>query len=161
MHILVDLDGVVRGQGDVPIAPGVQLIGALSSWNQISYMTGSGTAEVTQWMDQNKIVDFDVVIDSSVGLEGENLKERQVKHARSRGKVDMIITNDPTLWVFAFEQGITALMFGHPAYLRAEFRPDAPKRIRSWDQIQEAVAKQNAVRTQDARLTRTETLMFE
>lgn len=161
MDILVDLDGVIRGQNDVPIATGVQLVGALSAWNKISYMTSSGTAEVTQWMDQNKVVDFDVVIDSSVGLEGEDLKERQVKYARSRGKVDMLITNDPKLWVFAFEQGITSIMFGHPSYLRAEFRPDAPKAIRSWDQIQEAIAKQNALRTQDARLTRTETLNFE
>lgn len=161
MHILVDLDGVVRGQGDVPIAPGVQLVGALSSWNQISYMTSSGTAEVTQWMDINKVIDFDIVIDSSVGLDGEDLKERQVKYARSRGKVDMVITSDPKLWVFAFEQGITAVMFGNPNYLRAEFRPDAPKNIRSWDQIQEAVAKQNALRSQDARLSRTEALNFE
>lgn len=161
MHILVDLDGVVRGPNDVPISAGVQLVGALSAWNQISYMTTSNTAEVTQWMDTNKVVDFDLVIDASVALEGDELKERQVKYARSRGKVDMVITSDPVLWVFAFEQGITALMFGQPDYLRAEFRPDAPKAIRSWDQIQEAVAKQNALRSQDARLSRTEALNFE
>lgn len=162
MHILVELDGVIRSTvNEAPIAPGVQLVGALSAWNQISYMTDLRTDEATQWMDVNKIVDFDVIIDASVGLEGENLKERQVRWARARGKIDLVITSDPNLWVYAFEQGITAVMFGHPNYLRAEFRPDVPKRVRSWDQIQEAVEKQNTARTQDARLTRTESLNFE
>lgn len=161
MHVLVEIDGVIRGQNEVPIATGVQLVGALSAWNQITYMTDQREDVITQWLDVNKIVDFDTVIDASVALENENLKERQVKHARARGKVDLIVTSDPSLWVFAFEQGIPAIMFGQPNYLRAEFRPDAPKRIRSWDQIQEAVEKQNIARTQDARLSRTESLNFE
>jgi hypothetical protein len=52
-------------------------------------------------------------------------------------------------------------MFGMPSYLRPEFRPDMPKKIRSWNQIEEAIEKQNVLRTQDARLSRTESLNFE
>lgn len=162
MHIVVELDGVLRHhRGDIPIAHGVQMVGALSAYNQISLITSMTTAEAEQWLNQNKVVDFDHVFDSSYGLEGEDLKQRQVQMARAKGRIDVIITSDPSLWVYAFEQGITAIMFGVPDYLRAEFRPDAPKEVRAWDDIASAIAKQNETRTKDARLIRTETVRFE
>jgi hypothetical protein len=162
MRILVELDGILRGQrNDEPIMAGIQIVGALSAYNQIIFMTNMSKLEAEQWINVNKVVDFDLILDSSVGLEGENLKERQVQVARNRGQIDLMITSDPTLWVYAFDQGIPSIMFGIPSYLRAEFRPDAPKRIRSWDQIQESVEKQNELRTKDARLSRTEALNFE
>jgi hypothetical protein len=118
-------------------------------------------ARINQWLDVNKIVDFDRIIDNKVHLEGESLAERQVKVARSRGPVDLFITNNPTMWAFAFDQGIPSVMFGVPSYTRVEFRPDAPKRVRAWSDIESAIAKQNTLRTQDARLSRTESLNFE
>lgn len=161
MHIVVDLDGTLRGfRNDEPIAAGILVTGALSAYNQITFITELSEARVNQWLDENKVVDFDNVISSSVHLEGEVLKERQIKHARARGPIDLFITANPTLWAFAFEQGIPSIMFGVPSYLRAEFRPDAPKAVRAWDDIVDAVAKQNALMTKDKRLTRTETVKF-
>jgi hypothetical protein len=52
-------------------------------------------------------------------------------------------------------------MFAAPAYIRPEFRPDAPKRIRSWGEIEEAIERQNVALTQDIRASRTEALNFE
>jgi hypothetical protein len=112
-------------------------------------------------MNQNKIVDFDLVLDSSVGLEGEDLVERQLSVARAKGPIDLFITANPEHWVYAFNHGIPCVMFGVPAYQRVEFRPDAPKRVRSWNQVVEAIEKQNEARTKDARLSRTEGLNFE
>jgi hypothetical protein len=161
MQIIVDLDGVLRGpRNDEPISQAIQIVGALSAWNQITLLTEMTTAEATQWLNQNKVVDFDHIFDKSYHLEGEVLKFRQLTQARAKGRVDLVITADPKLWVFAFEQGIPAMMFGMPDYLRAEFRPDAPKKIRAWDDIVESVKKQNEMRTKDARLTRTETFRF-
>lgn len=162
MHIVVELDGVLRGnRNDEPIAQGILVVGALSAYNQISFITELSATEAEQWINQNKVVDFDNLIDSSVGLEGEDLKQRQLKVARSKGNVDLFITSNPALWAFAFDQGIPSLMFGVPSYLRAEFRPDAPKKVRSWSQIEEAISKQNELRTKDKRLIRTETVRFE
>jgi hypothetical protein len=162
MHIVVDLDGVLRGhRNDEPIAAGILIVGALSAYNQISIITEMSPLAIEQWLNQNKVVDFDHVIDSSYALEGEVLKHRQLKAARAKGKVDLFITSDPSLWAFAFDEGITSMMFGVPSYLRAEFRPDAPKTIRAWDDIANAVAKQNELRTKDARIQRTETVRFE
>ena len=161
MHILVEMDGVLRGNNEAPIAPGIIMIGSLSSWNQITFMGSVTQAEMQYWLDVNKIVDFDRLIDSSVALEGEDLSERQVNVARAKGPIDLFITNNPKLWAYAFNMGIPSVMFAVPSYTRVEFRPDAPKRIRSWDNIEESINKQNELRTKDARLQRTEGLNFE
>jgi hypothetical protein len=162
MHIVVDLDGVLRGhRNDEPISQGILVVGALSAYNQITFITELSPQLAKQWVDQNKIVDFDNMIDSSVSLEGEPLKERQLKLARAKGVVDLFITSNPSLWAFAFEQGIPSLMFGVPSYLRAEFRPDAPKSVRAWSDIENAISKQNELMTRDKRLIRTETVRFE
>jgi hypothetical protein len=161
MHILVEMDGVLRGNNEAPIAPGIIMIGSLSSWNQITFMGSVTQAEMQYWLDVNKIVDFDRLIDSSVALEGEDLSERQVNVARAKGPIDLFITNNPKLWAYAFNMGIPSVMFAVPSYTRVEFRPDAPKRIRSWDDIEESINKQNELRTKDARLQRTEGLNFE
>jgi hypothetical protein len=161
MNIVVDLDGVLKSDKDQPIRAGVILVGSLSSWNKITYLSSMSTDETKYWLDINKIVDFDRIVDKTVGLVDENLGERQFNYARSLGLVEMYVTNNPSMWAYAFDQGIPAVMFGVPSYTRPEFRPDAPKRVRAWTDIEEAIEKQNVLRTQDARLSRTEALNFE
>lgn len=162
MHIVVDIDGVIKGhQNDEPILAGIQMVGALSSWNKVTFITNMTTAEAEQWININKIFEYDNMIDASVNLVGENLKKRQLQLARARGSVELFITSDPSLWAFAFDQGIPSVMFGIPSYLRPEFRPDAPKRVRAWTEIETAVKKQNELRTKDSRLKRGEGIRFE
>ena len=161
MQILVDVNGVLKGNNDEPISTGIIMVGTLSVYNSLTFMTSSSEPQMIQWLNVNKVVDYDRIIDSSVGLEGEKLAERQVKFARSRGPIDLFVTNDPAMWAFAFDQGIPSVMFGVPSYTRPEFRPDAPRKIRAWNQIEDAIAKQNVLRTEDARLSRTEALNFE
>jgi hypothetical protein len=52
-------------------------------------------------------------------------------------------------WVFE-EQGIPAIMFMNPSYLPVEHRPDAPKKVRTWDQIQESIDRVNVAKSKDA-----------
>jgi hypothetical protein len=146
---------------DKPIAPGILLHASLAAHNQMTIMSDWSEAQTIQWMDANKIVDFDKIIDRSVHLEGELLQERQIRLARATQPIDLFITNNPTLWAFAFDLGITSIMFGVPSYTRPEFRPDAPKQVRAWDDITSAIEKQNALRTQDVRLTKSEGFRFE
>ena len=161
MYIVVELDGVLRGsRNDEPIAQGIQVTGALSAYNQITFITELSSLEANQWINQNKIVDFDNLLTSDVSLEGENLKERQLKLARAKAPVDLFITANPSLWAFAFDQGIPSMMFGVPSYLRPEFRPDAPRRVRAWNDIEASVKKQAELMTKDARLTRSEGVRF-
>ena len=162
MHIAIDLEGVLRHElTDAPIPQGVQITGALSAYNQLTFLTDQQEPQAIRWLNENKVVDFDNVIDASVSLPDEDLRQRQLKVARAKGNVDLYITSSPAMWAFAFEQGIACLMFGVPSYLRAEFRPDAPKKVRAWNEIEQAVKKHNEIRTQDARLTRSEGVRFE
>ena len=161
MQILVDIDGVIRGANEEPIGTGIIMVGTLSAYNKLIMMCPDRGPAFRQWLDMNKIVEFDDIIDNSVHLEGEDLGKRQLLHARSRGPIDLFITNKPSLWAFAFEQGIPSVMFGVPSYTRVEFRPDAPKRVRAWNDIEEAINKQNALRTNDKRLQRDEGVRFE
>jgi hypothetical protein len=161
MHILVELDGVLRNTDDQIIPVGIIMASTLTVYNQLTYMSSMTRVETERWLNVNKIVDFDDVIDKTVALAGEGLQERQLNYARSRGAIDLFITGNPTLWAYAFNLGIPCVMFAQPSYLRPEFRPDAPKSMRSWADIEKAVEKQNELRTTDRRLTRTETLNFE
>lgn len=160
MNVVVDLDGVLRTINDQPIKEGVIVVGSLSSWNKITYLSSMSLEETKHWLDINKIVDYDRIIDKSVSLPDEELGKRQLNYARSLGTVELYVTNNPSLWAYAFEQGISAIMFGVPSYTRPEFRPDAPKRIRAWSDIEKAIEKQNAILTQDVRVTRKEGVTF-
>lgn len=161
MKILVDIDGVLKGRDDAPIATGLLMVGTLSVYNELTFMADEPESSIRRWLDSNKVVDFDRIIDNSFDLVDEELAPRQLKVARSKGPVDLFITNNPSLWAVAFDMGIPSVMFGVPSYTRAEFRPDAPKERRSWNDIEAAVKRQNEMRTQDARLSRTEALNFE
>ena len=161
MHVVVELDGVLRGPKDEPISTGIILVGSLSAWNQVTLMSASSAEETQQWLDVNKVVDFDHIVNSSVGLVGDSLGERQINHIRAKGSIDLFITNSPITWAYAFEQGISSIMFGVPSYTRPEFRPDMEKKLRAWNEIESAIEKQNALRTRDARLSRTDSVNFE
>ena len=161
MHILVEIEGVLRGDRDEPISQGIILVAQLAAYNQITFITEMNKAQAEQWINVNKVVDYDALYDSSADLVGEPLIERQIKLARSKGNLDLLITNNPSVWAFAFDQGITPMMFAVPSYTRPEFRPDAPKRVRAWNDIEEAITKQNELRTQDARMKRGEGVRFE
>jgi hypothetical protein len=161
MHILVELDGVLRDRSDQPIGTGILLVSTLIVYNQITFISSLNKSQTEQWLNVNKIINYDDIIDSSSSLVNEELAQRQINVARARGAVDVFITGNPNLWVYAFDQGIPAVMFGMPAYLRPEFRPDAPKKMRAWGEIEAAVERQNEARAKDARVLRTETLNFE
>lgn len=161
MQILVELDGVLRGQDEAVIPIGVIMYGTLTVYNRMVIMSSMSEADTKRWLDTNKIVDYDLIVDNSVYLVDEDPQKRQINHARALGGIDLFITGNPELWAYAFDMGIASVMFGVPSYTRVEFRPDAPKKIRAWDEIEEAIKKQNELRTQDARLLRTESINFE
>jgi hypothetical protein len=161
MHILVELDGVIRTKDDGIISTGVLMYSMLTAYNRMTIMSASSEQETLRFLNVNKIVDVDNIIDSSVSLEGEDLAERQITFARGSGAIDLFITSNPKLWAFAFDLGITSIMFGVPSYIRPEFRPDAPKKVRSRDSNTEAIDRQNEARVKDLRLTRNNGVSFE
>jgi hypothetical protein len=161
MEILVELNGVLKSEASKPILTGIVMYATLASFNRMTLLTDMKEADAIRWLDENKVVDYDRIIDSSVYLTDEEPIKRQINLARSQGGVALFITNNPTHWAYAFDLGIPSVMFGVPSYTRAEFRPDAPKKLRAWNDIEASVAKQNAMRTQDRRLSNQEGFRFE
>lgn len=162
MQIVVELEGVLKSaMSDEPIRTGALMHASLAAHNRVTLITQSTEDKVIGWMNENKIVDYDIIIDSTVRLPDQDLFERQFNLARSRSGIELLITNNPDHWRYAFELGVSAVMFGNSSYTKPEHRPDAPKAVRAWSQIEEAVAKQNALRTEQAREMNSESIRFQ
>ena len=86
MEILVELDGVLRNQEDAPIPTGVILYQTLTAYNRMTIASSMSREDTERWLNINKIVDFDLMIDNSAHLEGENLTQRQINVAPSFGQ---------------------------------------------------------------------------
>jgi len=71
----------------------------------------------------------------------------------------MYVDADPTVVAEALRMGITSLLFSSPQYSRPEFRPDAPKEIRRWDDIVSERTRQQAMKAVDARFSNQDDLV--
>ena len=151
MNILVSLDGVLSSDSGDPIRAGVMLYYALNINNRVAIMTSRKEEDAKHWLNSHGIINYDDLIDYSYHLEGEDLKKRQFVMSRSRAPIELYVDSDPTMcaWVFE-EQGIPAIMFMNPGYLSVERRPDAPKKVRTWDQIQESIDRVNVHKSREA-----------
>ena len=151
MNILVSLDGVLSSDSGEPIRAGVALYYALNINNRVAIMTSRKEADAKQWLQSHGIINYDDLIDSSFELAGEDLKKRQFVISRSRAPIEMYVDADPTMcaWVFE-EQRVPASLFSHPNFATGENRPDAPKKVRRWSDIEEAITKVNIARSEQA-----------
>lgn len=151
MNILVSLDGVLSSESGEPIRAGVALYYALNISNRVAIMTSRGEADAKQWLQTHGIINYDDLIDSSFELEGEDLKKRQFVVSRSRAPIEMYVDSDPSMCAWVFEQQrIPAVLFSHPGFAGVENRPDAPKKVRRWSDIEAAVNRVNTSRAEAA-----------
>jgi hypothetical protein len=129
----------------------VALYYALNINNRVALMTSRKTDDAKQWLQSHGIINYDDLIDSSFALEGENLKKRQFVLSRSRAPIEMYVDSDPSMcaWVFQ-EQMVPTLLFSHPGYVRVEHRPDAPKKVRAWADIEESITRVNKAKSEAA-----------
>jgi len=151
MNILVSLDGVLSSDTGEPIRAGVMLYYALNLNNRVALVTSRKTEDAEHWLQSHGIINYDDLIDYSFNLEGEDLKKRQFVISRSRAPIEMYVDADPAMCAWVFEQqGIPAIVFMNPGYLAVEHRPDAPKKVRTWNQIEESINRVNVARSKDA-----------
>ncbi len=151
MNILVSLDGVLSSDSGEPIRAGVALYYALNISNRVAIMTSRGEADAKHWLQTHGIINYDDLIDSSFALEGEDLKKRQFVVSRSRAPIEMYVDADPSMCAWVFEQQrVPAVLFSHPGFAGVENRPDAPKKVRRWSDIEAAVNRVNTSRAEAA-----------
>lgn len=151
MNILVSLDGVLSSESGEPIRAGVQLYYALNINNRVAIMTSRKKEDAEHWLKSHGIINYDDLIDSSFALEGEDLKKRQFVQSRSRAPIEMYVDSDPSMCAWVFEdQHVPTVLFSHPGFAAVKNRPDAPKKVRRWADIEESITRVNLARSENA-----------
>lgn len=151
MNILVNLDGVLSSESGEPIRAGVQLYYALNAGHRVALMTTRKEDDAKAWLTLHGIINYDDLITMSYKLGDDDLKKRQFLLSRSRAPIEMFVDSDPAMCAWVFEtQNVTSLLFSHPGYVRVEHRPDAPKKVRAWSEIEASVNRVNIARAKEA-----------
>ena len=151
MNILVSLDGVLSSESGEPIRAGVALYYALNINNRVALMTSRGEEDAKQWLQSHGIINYDDLIDRSFHLEGEDIKKRQFILSRSRAPIEMYVDSDPKMCAWVFEnQMVPTVLFTHPGYVKVEHRPDAPKKVRAWSDIEDSINRVNIAKSEAA-----------
>jgi hypothetical protein len=123
---------------------------ALNAAHRVAFITKDSSADAKHWLNSHGIIGFDDLLDNSVDLAGEDLKKRQFKLSRQKAPVELYVDSDPAMCAWVFEQGIPTLLVSHPSFLPIEHRPDAPKKVRAWNEIEEAINKVNIAKSKFA-----------
>ena len=141
LRILVQLDGVLR-RGDQPIPEAVRLILSLTEGTEIVVLSDESEEATRHWLGETRLLPLvDTIMDNSVKVFEEDLTRRQITLQRSQRAIDMVITADPDLAAWCFDKGMLTFVFLHPGVHRPEWRPDAPKKVRAWSEIEGAVKR--------------------
>lgn len=120
--------------------------------NRVAIVTKRNKEDAEQWLNSHGIIGYDDLVANDVALEGEDLKKRQFILSRGKSTVEMYVDSDPAMCAWVFEnQNVTSLLFSHPGYVRVEHRPDAPKKVRAWSDIEESINRVNIARSEAAK----------
>lgn len=139
MNILVALEGVLSSENKIPNRTGVLLYYSLVPHHRVAIFTSWDKEDAEHWLLSNGIIDYAELIDNSYELLGEELAPRQITVARSRHPVEMVLTGDPSLGAWAFENGISALVFAHSDSTPIGSRPG----MKPWNEIEDVITKRN------------------
>ena len=153
MNTVLSLDSVLRSDTGELILNGIPVYRAFKAIGRVTLLTGLDRRTADAWCMTNNVMDYDDMIDASVLLDpDEPLRHRQLDVARTRGRVDLYVDADPAYVAEGMRRGLTSLLFNDPSYARPEFRPDAPKAVRRWDEIVAERTRQQAMIAADSRL---------
>jgi hypothetical protein len=145
LNILVALEGVLCSEQKTPNRTGILFYYWLAANNRVALLTSWDKKDAEFWLMSNGIIDYAELIDDSYALLGEDLSRRQITIARSRQPIELLLTADPSLAAWAFEQGIPSLLFAHPDSIGIANRPG----MRAWGEIEEAITQKHIKRSLD------------
>jgi hypothetical protein len=162
VNVVLALDGVLRNEVGEMILDGIPVYRAFKQVSRVVLLTDMERKSAEAWCAVNHVFDYDDLIGPEVILDpAEPLRLRQIAVARQRGQVHLYVDGDPSMVAEALRLGIPTLLSSSPAYARPEFRPDAPKGIRRWDDLVGEVTRQQAMKAVDYRLNDPELAAFE
>lgn len=159
MNTVLSLDSVLRSDTGELILNGIPVYRAFKSIGRVTLLSTTDAVSTEAWCLIHKLNNYDDLIDNTVVIDpDEPLKFRQLSVARTKGSVDLYVDGDPGMVAEALRRGIPAMLFSSPKYVRPEFRPDAPKSPRPWDELMAERTRQQAMIAVDERIIRTDEL---
>jgi hypothetical protein len=151
MSVLIFLDGVLRKPHDKsPIFEGLNLYKGMNEVNRVLVLVDD-QEKAEAWFKANTL---NAKLDDIMGpskIKSDNPKLQQVLDCQSKGKIDLVVTEDSELAKDLLERGFTTLVFISARYSRPEFRPDAREGIKSWTEIINELDRQQELYTEDPR----------
>ena len=152
---MVAIDGVLARPSErvvesVPIPTGLALYLALSDvYRMVLVSTDPDRDALLYFLRYQGISGYaELLAGPSLGEPPvEVVRGAQLTGLRSRGtSVELVVDAAPAVIAMAMHRGVTGLLFAHPKYAYAEFRPDAVGRVRPWDLIEAEMANQDRLR---------------
>jgi len=144
------MDGVLRSNNKVPIYEGVSLYKALNV-NGSVFIACDDQEEALRWCKEHKLNDVDGFISNKTVGEYEDKDFLKIQHQQSAGPVYMVILADVDLATKCLQNGIKALLWLHPVYQSAKFRPDGRVGRKSWSDLVGELDKQVDMMLEDDR----------
>lgn len=155
-YVVMAIEGVLARHADgvapgTQIPEGVKLYNTLKRVHKIALVTELDINKVSHWLQRNDVHDQVTVMGKTPRYESlKELRGQQIAELRGMGyPIDLVVDSSPSVIAEALRLGCTGLVFASPQYARPEFRPDAPTRIRQWDDIEAEVAAQSELRRRD------------
>jgi len=145
------LDGVLRSDTKTPIYEGVSLYKALNV-NGLVTLACEDQEEAQRWCKEHKLNDVDGFISNKSVGEYPDKDFLKIQHQQASGPLHMVVTADMDLAVKCLEHGIKTLLWLHPVYLNAKFRPDGRDGRKSWDAVVSELDRQVQLKLEDDRL---------
>lgn len=141
----------MRSETRVPIFEGISLYKSLNANGTVA-VACDDAEEAQRWCKEHNLKDVDGFISNATVGEYEGKDLLKVQHQQAQGTVHLVITADVDLATKLMEQGVKTLLFLHPIYLSAKFRPDGRDGRKSWDELVGELDRQVDMLMEDDRL---------
>jgi hypothetical protein len=156
--IVMGLEGVLTETDDLRTSPphktGYLLYEGLRKGGfQMVLLAASAEMElVRSWLRKEHITDFATVRcrPASSILSVPAWKLTQLRELAADGwKIACFMDSDPAAVAAAFHEGVATNLISYPRYSRPEWRPDATRSVRAWDDLVSTLEKENLSREKE------------
>jgi hypothetical protein len=150
--IVLFMDGVMRSpDSKIPIYEGVALYKSLNV-NGTVMLACNDQEEALRWCREHRLDDIDGFISNKTVGEYEDKDFLKIQHQQAIGPVFMVILADVDLATKCVQNGIKTLLWLHPVYQSAKFRPDGRVGRKSWDELVGELDRQVDMLAEDKRV---------
>lgn len=145
------VEGVLRAPGsEAHLDTGWGLYHACAVNTRLYLLSATWTApEIQPWLAKRHLTHhLQYLHQTDPGPEG---RLETLERLRS-WRVSLILEPDPACAAAELESGWPTALITHPLYTQARWRPDYTGRIRPWEQLTDAIERQQQLRLEDPRI---------